>query len=572
MKRTLSVLLLAGTALAAMSAYAAPVFLLQFGSFESRAEADEKLAALKTKHAGVLSRMEIGVREVTLKPDNLIVYRTQAGPLATRSDAQSVCSQLASNGDECYVVETAMMQPATPPTQQVAQAVPAPVSDAKPEVSAAMPATPMPEPAPAASMAARDPQNIAAMNRVATAPMVTQGSSAAAAPAPVMEPTKDTSPETAAMHRELAEAAGEAPAAETPKASPKPPVKDRSLWERMFGSDGDDRPVSKPIATVKADDAVQAVPVEPIAVTAPEPAPMPVAEPAPEPVVMAAAPTTKQSPGARVPDAKPEARTLIPATPTVTPVPSAPLPVMAPPAPMAVQPQPVAPAPIAVEAQPFPLPPPPAPLTGMSRPVINQPLALPLAATVPAPMPVEQQPIPPTPLMPQPQATGAVPLQPVPAANVRVEEAKRVPLTQATTPPPMPVAAFPPPSPSATPVPALTQALSPSASIGQKTLWAQIGSFRDQQTALAYWEQYRRTHPDFPVVRVRVTSPYMAQQRGVALVNLRVGPFARQGSISNLCATIEDEAMYQCGTITDMGAAASVNGQRGLLPQSRYRR
>jgi hypothetical protein len=125
------------------------------------------------------------------------------------------------------------------------------------------------------------------------------------------------------------------------------------------------------------------------------------------------------------------------------------------------------------------------------------------------------------------------------------------------------------PAPAPAPIP---QQLSPSATIGQKTLWAQIGSFEDPQAALAFWDRYRNGHPDFPVVRVRVTSPYMAQQRAVSQVNLRVGPFARDAFISNLCSTLEDDDAtedLQCQAVTDMGVASGPKS--GQLPNSRYR-
>ena len=551
MKRTLSVLLLAGSAFVSTTAYAAPVFLLQFGSFESRAEADEKLTALKTKHAGVLSRMEVGVREVTLPPDNLTVYRTQAGPLATRADAQSVCSQLASNGDDCYVVETAMMQPMSPPTQQVAQTAPAPAPTPMPVATPAMPAvTPVPAPMPMAvapmpepSLANRDPQNIAAMNRVSPGPAM----------APTITPMQmQPDPQADAMHRELAQAAEQNPAELNPQPSPfaassvgvspattsaqltgeeegaapaPAPKKDRSLWDRIFGSD---EPEPKQKAAAPAPATPIAAPVEPVLSTNVPPLPVLSANAA---SVAATAPM-QTAPAAPLPE---------------------PTPMMA-----AAAPQPIVTSPVITQAEPFPLPPPPAPLSGMSRPAPAT-----SAMTVAPPMPIAQQTNLPSPVLAA-NANG----------NVRVEEAKRVPLSESNTPA-MPLMAPPATGmmPSLTPAaPAtLPPQLSPSATIGQKTLWAQIGSFPDQQAALAFWDTYRRSHPDFPVVRVRVTSPLMAAQRGIPQLNLRVGPFARSGFIQNLCASMVQEGL-KCGTITDMGVASGPQRSRGMLPQSRYAR
>lgn len=592
MKRSLSVLLLAGTALMAASAQAAPVFLLQFGSFESREEADAKLTGLKSKHAGVLSRMESGVREVNLPPNNLTVYRTQAGPLATRADAQSVCSQLASNGDECYVVETAMMPSFSAPAAQVAEATPpAPAPAPAPMPSPAVAAEPMPAPvattppapAPVATVPAaapvpvamatsgRDPQNVAAMNRVAGGANATE----TAMPEPsaaVMAARTEAS--AAAMHEELAAAAGRQAAGIEAEAPQAPAKKDPSLWNRLFGSDEDEQETVKRAPAPAPDAPVKAAPVEPIAMAA-APAAVPALAPAPAPVpapvmppppVIIPAPMADAPPAPTPPGAAPERSVILPAAaPIAAPAPvMAPTPVMAPepaPAPVAMA------APVVTQAEPFPLPPPPAPLVGKSQPVMATPPAPQPIVTgtmpMPAPAPVMAPP-PPAPMAPVPSFSAAK----VGVPNVQVEEAKRVPLTQATAPQ-APVMAPPVPLPAApTGMPA---SLSPSATLGQKTLWAQVGPFRDQQSALAYWDDYRRAHPDFPVVRVRVTSPMQAHQRGLAHVTLRVGPFAREATIRNLCTTMTAPDL-QCGPMTDMGFASGAGKQRGMLPQSRYNR
>lgn len=570
MKRTFSVLFFASTALVSVAAHAAPVFMLQFGSFESRAEADSKLSALKSKHAGVLSRMQSGVREVNLPPDNLTVYRTQAGPLATRADAQSVCSQLASNGDECYVVETAMAPSFAPATTQVAEAAQAQVAQAAEQVSGAVLGAAAAATSSAANAVssvsnsvtstARDPQNVAVLNRVAGAGDLGIGTTAGTAAA------VEASNATTALESDLNAAVAAQQSGGLPVAAavaPAPVKKDRSLWDRIFGSDDEEEQV----ATVSAprvpegNVAVQAVPVEPITATAPMPVAVVTAPALPDPLL--SAPNTPTPPGAVA-----ERSVILPNTslapanaamPTPSPVY---VPVSdAPAAPVAVAvAQPAAP--IVTEAQPFPLPPPPAPLVGQSRPV-----AAPLAA---APTPVGE-----------PQTTGSLPqvaLPPPPppgpgpvlaSNNVQVEEARRVPLSQNTVspsyaPPPPPVAVAPA-APAIMPA-----ALSPAATLGRKTLWAQVGPFRSQQEALAYWENYRRNNPDFPVVRVRVTTPMMAQERDVAHSTLRIGPFAQGGFIKALCGTFVQDKL-QCGTVTDMGISSGSKA-RGILPTSRYNR
>lgn len=551
MKNRVTFLMLAATTLLSSPVWAAPVVMLQFGSFETREEAEEKLNALKSKHAGVLSPMQSGIREVTLPPDNLTVYRTQAGPLPSRAAAQSICSQLASNGEDCYVVETAMA-PSFSPAPAVAAAAVAPTTD-KPMVASAAPApapmppatvAPMPSaltnapvnsgPAPMTSLSAvpaRDPGNMAAINRVTAAP--------APAAAPVAMASAPVSNE---MQKAMDAAAAEQNKAEADvknlAEAPTPPdaKKEGTFWSRLNPFSDDEAPANaspKP-APAPMPVAAPVAPVEEKPMPAPVMASAPAPTPAPAPVAMAAAPAA---------------------------------PMMA------------APTPVAADAM---LPPPPAPLVGRGA-VADTTSASLRTPSMPAPVIVPQA----TGSMPQVAANTApaplvVPppgtLQPA-NGNVRVGEAQRVPLSQATVPvaaPRVPAApaAMLPGSPSVS--------LRPSATLGQKTLWAQVGSFNDAQTALSYWDNFRRTHPDFPVVRVRVSSSFAALQRGTTTVNLRVGPFLRDTSVRTLCATIakdqddrdvDSDLRVQCGGIVDTGIAASVAGPRnGYLNGSRYKR
>lgn len=575
MKRSISFFWMAATLLVATPALAAPVFMVKFGGFESRAEAETRLNTLKTKHAGVLSRLDLSVGETKLPPDNLTVYSAQAGPLATRADAQSICSQLSSNGDECYVVETAM-RPATaapvaaaaPVPAPVATPVPAPVAAAAP-VSAPAPvvaAAPAPALVPAPTMpldASRDPKNVKAINSVAASPSMTsdEASEAVAAdmhrqlaastspsssPAPRVVPPQPSpyaassvgvSPATTATH--IAE--DDAKKAVVAGAAADTAPKERSFWDRVFGSE-EAKPAAMPVAATPP--APVAAPVAPVIVSAPAPARMP-APPAP---VLAAAPVP-----APAPVAAPAPTPVYPATAPVYPA-NAPV---YPPVDEATKARaaqqmaapatpPVIAAPVVTEAQPFRLPPPPAPLPARAP--------APAPMTAPAPLPVAAAPV------PAPQSTGTLP------SNVKVEEARRVPVTAT----PMPV----PPAPA----PAIPPELSPASSVGVKTLWAEVGSFSSPQEALAFWDSYRAKHPDFPVVRVRVTTPMQSAMHGKGkATNLRIGPFGHQGFIRNLCSTLDDEDILDdndlhCGSITDMGVASSRDERRGLLPQSRYNR
>lgn len=563
MKNRAYFLMLAATTLLSAPAVAAPVFMLQFGSFETKEEAEARLNELKSEHAGVIGSMQSGIREVTLPPDNLTVYRTQAGPVETRATAQSICGQLASNGDECYVVETAMAPSFAAPTQ-VAQATPAPAATPVAATAPAPAATPAPEApapapiatAPAAPASMRDP------SRMSTAALMAPGASTTApqavppvamAPLPMRDPSNaaainrvTAAPVTAGATSPAPMAMAAATSAPAPTSAPTvSPAMQKAMDEAAAEQSGSKVSTSKIDAAPAPADAKEEGTfwsrLNPFSSSEPKPAA------APAPVL--AKPVTVETPVVETPQVTPPAPMAMPA-----PEPLSPLPQESPRMAMATA---AAPAPM--------LPPPPAPMVGKGAIAPTQSAA----ASLRAPAPV---------IAPEP--TGS--LQPIVigdnSGNVRVGEAQRVPLSQATVP--QPVAALPAPPVMAAPaIPAPGPALSPSANLGQKTLWAHVGQFTDAQAALAFWDQYRRTHPDFPVVRVRVTSPLQSLNRGNDKVSLRVGPFAKEASIRTLCTTISEQQRQTngerliCGSIVDMGIASRVGGARnGYLPGSRYQR
>ncbi len=533
-----------------MSVTATPVLaatatMVQFGSFESKAEAEARLAEVKQKHGGLISGLSSSVSEVPIG-EGMTSFRTQAGPVANKAAAQSICAQLASNGDECYVVETAIAQPkapekvlggvekpiSAPPKQAAAVEAPAapaaPVIALKPVVAAAAesvaPAAPV-LPNNVATVPARDPSNLAALANISanSAPLNT-GSPAPDAPqaaAPVLE----SSALQAAMDKAIAEEESAQAAVKTTA------VEQKSFWSRV-------NPFAEGSTAAPRAAAAPQPPVLAAAPVALPPVVVPSAEPVEEkPVAPALKPTT-----VKLVETKP----VVPASAAI-PAPAAPeAPVVA-----------LAPAPA---NPPLPLlPPPPAPLRAAAPQPVPVPPAPPMAGALrPAPEPLGVN-------VPPPPVIAAVP-----GPNVRVEEAQRVPLTQQTTPP-LPVA------PSIVP-PNAVVSLSPSATVGQKTMWAQLGPFADAPDALAFWDNYRLAHPDFPSVRVRVTNAVSALNRGDNRQWLRVGPFAREGYVSALCASLLTpegqpvRAGLQCGRVVDMGVASSGDRVPGYLPGSRYKR
>lgn len=484
MKHTRLALALVATSLAATPAVAASLTMVQFGSFETRAEAEKRLAEISKKYDAVVGKLASNIREVKLPPDNLTVYRTQAGPVENRSAAQSICSQLANGGDECYIVQTAA-------TAAVAEAKPV---EAKTETASVAPA---PDLTSKLSTLKEDaPREVPNMPSLATTP---------AEPSPQMH---------AALDKAVAEQPVVAAAVtnDTKEATSSASLPKRDFWTRVnpFAGGTSAKPVPEAapavVASVTAPAAELAAPVETVQTVAP------------------------------VPVVKPEPLTKLVEAPT---------PVVA---------LPKIESPVITQAEPLRLPPPPAPLKAQEHPALAAKLN-----------------------KPEPTATGVL-VAPTPASgSVQVEEAKRVPLSSAMLPPA--AVAVAPVAVAPAVVPAMIQpavSLRPSATDGQKTLWAQVGPFEDGDAALSFWANYRQTHPDFPVVRVRVTTPYMQQVRGSSQTWLRVGPVMQAAFVKNLCGSLApkegEKATVRCGVVTDLASSVQPKRGAGFLPPSRYAR
>lgn len=89
-------------------AAAQTVFMVQLGSFKSEDEAKTQWDKLSTSFPDLFQPLTYAPTEVMLPPDEFVYHRTQAGPIATRDQADDICERVVSGGYECYVVETAM--------------------------------------------------------------------------------------------------------------------------------------------------------------------------------------------------------------------------------------------------------------------------------------------------------------------------------------------------------------------------------------------------------------------------------------------------------------------------------
>lgn len=228
------------------------------------------------------------------------------------------------------------------------------------------------------------------------------------------------------------------------------------------------------------------------------------------------------------------------------------------------------PAPAAVTApQPIAVIPPAEPVVAAVpvQPVASAPVLPPPPVAAPQSLQaVEQQQIlaeqraasgyrPETPNAPQPIISGS-------SQGVAVAEAIRVPLTEQRNAP-APAQAI------GVTTPAQVSALGmPSLTVRDRTLWAQVSYFPDQQSALGFWESFRAQNPDMPPLRVRITSPYMLSNES-SRVSLRVGPFAKLENVNYFCGNVNVEEL-SCRLVSDVGTSTSARFDRGALPDSRY--
>ena len=75
-----------------------PAFVLQLGTFGEENQAKKHWERVQERYPELMEGLSLRVASVKLPPDNIQVYRTQAGVLPTRSDAEIVCDKLARAG------------------------------------------------------------------------------------------------------------------------------------------------------------------------------------------------------------------------------------------------------------------------------------------------------------------------------------------------------------------------------------------------------------------------------------------------------------------------------------------
>jgi hypothetical protein len=505
-------LLLTVISFIASGAHAASMTMMQFGSFETRAEAEKRLSEISKKHAAELGNLSSSIREVKLPPDNLTVYRTQAGPVENRSVAQTICSKLASSGDECYIVQTAMVAASdmkkpevTARVEPVAVApIAAELNDVKKEAIATTQAAPdLTSKLSSLQNESSTSSNLPELSSLKQeAPVSSELAVVAAEPSPDMKAALD---KAVANEASTDKAVTQAAKQEMDK---KP---SRTFWSRLNPFSSDEPKQQQVVETKPSELNAESAPIEQVSQKSME-APIVVAENS-----LKADEIARVAPAASAPNSNAVVNA----------------------APAAASPANARVAfdstPVIMQAAPMQLPPPPAPLKARDREML---------------MSQQQQS-----MVQKPESLATPPaLAPAADGSVQVEEAKRVPVTQASDmAAPIAVA---PVAPVVKPAPLQPDvSLSPSATNGQKTVWAQVGPFNNADEALAFWLNYRQANPDFPVVRVRTTSAYQQQLKGIQRTWLRVGPVMRDAFVKSLCSSISPETKLRCGTVSDLGIA-----------------
>ena len=180
--RSFFFLLLMSTPLAAE---AQTVFMVQLGTYDSQEKAQAHWNDLSKKFPDVFGGLKYTPDQFVKHPDNFVSYRTQAGPIASREEAENICATIGQGGGgDCYVAETAMFSGEDP--EVVAAAAPQPTAPAAPAQPVALP------PAPVTAAPPPPPAPVAAIPTAPVAPPATAVQPVAPPPAPMRPVNKVT--------------------------------------------------------------------------------------------------------------------------------------------------------------------------------------------------------------------------------------------------------------------------------------------------------------------------------------------------------------------------------------------
>lgn len=571
-------------------AQAKSVFLLQLGSFKTAKEAEEYSNKLLTSNADILKNLSLKTTNVTLQPDNYEVYRTQAGPVSTRAEANRLCSQLKADQKECFVVETAMFSPDN--STKIAK-VEEPAIRSVPETSTKLLQE---EPSSITLPSAEKPGFFSSLFSGSSgqkSPVATQEASSlkaeektasAALPAELPEAKSDEKSlaalpalaETPPVDRNVKTPPAQTASAPLAKGGTRnrtsiEPEETKSNFAWLFPS-RDASAAAEPEAQEKLDSQkTERAEKEPVANTE----------------IASIKETEKQNidPGKETekgffeslfsPSARAETSSAeTPGTQVVdSPSPDLPEPPVASIATKAPEPR-IIPQPAVVAEAPLDIREPDSIRPSRNPDELKPASAEPERSATLAPSRYATRSVAPAasresrggnyterskpkPLLPESSREIRSTSEETQESNsfrkakVSVSEAVRVPLSDK---PRNVYVQRRPPQPA--------YYAMPSENVGIKSLWAQIGSFNDEPEALQYWDRLAGTEPNLTGnVRIRVTRPFTSAYRPNSGVSLKAGPYADSNDIRRLCEYVITEGL-RCSMAGDLGSSATAGTLR----------
>lgn len=112
----------------------------------------------------------------------------------------------------------------------------------------------------------------------------------------------------------------------------------------------------------------------------------------------------------------------------------------------------------------------------------------------------------------------------------------------------------------------------PSQPLPKRTLWVQLSSFVSKEAAMNYWRQLSAQNPELMrMLRIRIVTPWKANY-SQRTASLRMGPFADQNAINDLCATAAQQNL-RCSMVKEMaGSTVASNTRTMRTPEQAYQR
>lgn len=98
---------------------ASNVFLAQLGSYQTEKESEQAWNEIKSTMKQEFAGLSYQLSALSLPPAGKKIYRLQSGPFSLRNQANDFCEKLRSNGQDCFVVESAVFAPKDAPAPAI---------------------------------------------------------------------------------------------------------------------------------------------------------------------------------------------------------------------------------------------------------------------------------------------------------------------------------------------------------------------------------------------------------------------------------------------------------------------